>query len=320
MTGDRPPEPALSVVLATDRVETIDRALAALRAQTASDRIELVLVSLLGERLALDPEDLQVFGSWQIVVPEPRVSLAAGRAAGVRAARAPFVHIGETHAFPRPEWAATLIASLGADWSAVASGLGNANPRSVISWSNLIVDYGPWLDHLPAGEITRVPPYNTAFERGFALAALARAEDAFSPGFDVSAMLRTEGHGIMFQPAATLDHVNVSVARHWLAQRDVGAYVRTAERSRDWGRGRRLAYVLAGPLIPAVLSARLVHPFLAARRTGRLPKLTAPAMLLGVVAVACGEVAAFARGLSPEKARQADTFELHKCDFATGYE
>ena len=41
-------------------------------------------------------------------------------------------------------------------------------------------------------------------------------------------------------------------------------------------------------------------------------------MLLGIVAVACGEVAAFVRGVSPEKARRADTFELHKCDFATG--
>ena len=255
-------------MLATDRVETIDRVLAALRAQTASDRIELVLVSLSGEPLAVETEDLQVFASRLIVVPETPLTLAEGRAAGVRAAGAPFVHIGETHAFPRPDWAAALIASLGGEWAAVVSGLGNANPRSVISWSNLIVDYGPWLEHLPAGEITRVPPYNTAFERGFALAALARGDDVFSPSFDVSALLRTEGHRILFQPGATLDHVNVSVARHWLAQRYVAAYVRTAERSRGWRRGRRLAYVLAGPLLPAVLSARLVEPFLAARRTG----------------------------------------------------
>jgi hypothetical protein len=319
VTGNPLSEPALSVVLATDRVETIARVLAALRSQTAIDRLELVLVSLSGEPLALDAEDLQMFGSRLIVVPETPLTLAEGRAAGVRAAGAPFVHIGETHAFPRPDWAATLIASLAGEWTAVVSGLGNANPRSVISWSNLVVDYGPWLDHLTAGEITRVPPYNTAFERRFALAALARGDDAFSPAFDISAVLRTEGHRIMFQPAATLDHVNVSMARHWLAQRYVAAYVRTAERSRDWRRGRRLAYVLAGPLIPAVVSARLVQPFLAARRTGQLPRLTAPAMVLGIVVMACGEVAAFARGMSPEKARQADMFELHKCDFATGY-
>jgi hypothetical protein len=319
VTVDPRPEPALSVVLATDRVETIERVLAALRSQTASDRIELVLVSLSGEPLDLEAHDLQVFASRLVVVPETPLTLAEGRAAGVRAAGAPFVHIGETHAFPRPDWAATLIASLGGEWAAVVSGLGNANPGSVISWSNLIVDYGPWLDHLPAGEITRVPPYNTAFERRFALAALARGDDVFSPSFDVSAVLRTGGHRIMFQPAATLDHVNVSVARHWLAQRYVAAYVRTAERSQDWRRGRRLAYVLGGPLIPAVLSARLVQPFLAARRTGQLPRLTAVAILLGVIAVACGEIAAFARGVSPEKARRADTFELHKCDFATGY-
>jgi hypothetical protein len=316
---DQHPGPALSVVLVTDRVATIRRVLAALRSQTASGRIELVLVSLSGEPLAVETEDLQAFASCLIVVPETPLTLAEGRAAGVRAAGAPFVHIGETHAFPRPDWAAVLIASLGGEWAAVVSGLGNANPRSVISWSNLIVDYGPWLEHLPAGVITRVPPYNTAFERGFALAALTRREDVFSPSFDVSALLRSEGHRILFQPGATLEHVNVSVVRHWLAQRYVAAYVRTAERSRGWRRRRRLAYALAGPLLPAVLFARLVEPFLAARRTGQLPRLTVPAMLLGVVAVACGEVAAFVRGVSPEKARRADTFELHKCDFATGF-
>ena len=159
-----------------------------------------MLVSLSGEPLAVEAEDLQVFASRLIVVPETPLTLAEGRAAGVRAAGAPFVHIGETHAFPRPDWAAALIASLGGEWAAVVSGLGNANPRSVISWSNLIVDYGPWLDAPPGRRDHARPALQHRLRARFALAALARGDDVFSPSFDVSALLRSEGHRICSSP------------------------------------------------------------------------------------------------------------------------
>jgi hypothetical protein len=306
----------LSVVLATADMESIDRGLASLCAQTAGGRIEVVLVSLSGGTLDVDRGRLDGFAGHRLVEPGVAVSLAAGRALGVRAARAPYVHIGETHAFPHPDWAERIIESLDETWTAIVSGLENANADGAISWANLVIDYGPWLAHLPGGEIGSTPPYNAAFERSFALQAVDLCEDAFSGGYDLTALLRAGGHRILFQPAARVDHVNVSSASPWLSQRYTAARARAGLRSRDWPRARRFAYALAAPLIPVVLAARLARPLLAAERAWRLPRLTAPAMLVGLTASACGELTAFITGESPEVARKADEFELNKLRYS----
>jgi hypothetical protein len=196
------------------------------------------------------------------------------------------------------------------------SGLENANADGAISWANLLIDYGPWLAHLPAGEIGSTPPYNTAFERSFALHALELSEDAFAAGYDLEALLRDGGHRVLFQPAARIDHVNVSSASPWLGQRYTAARARAGLRSRDWPRSRRLGYALAAPLIPAILAARLAKPLLAAERARELPRLTAPAMLLGLAAAACGELTAFITGERPEIVRRADEFELNKVRYS----
>jgi hypothetical protein len=108
----------------------------------------------------------------------------------------------------------------------------------------------------------------------------------------------------------------VSRASHWLGQRYTAARARAGLRSRDWPRSRRLAYALAVPLIPLILAARLARPLVAAERARRLPRLTAPAMLVGLAAAAAGELTAFVRGESPEVARKADEFELHKLRYS----
>jgi Glycosyl transferase family 2 len=302
----------LSVVLATEDAETIGRTLASLRAQTARDRIEVVLISLSGEMLRVDPSQLDGFAGHRLVEPGFVVSLAAGRAMGVRAARAPYIHIAETHAFPQPDWAERIVESLDGPWTAIVSGLGNANPDGAISWANLVTDYGPWLAHLPGGEIATSPPYNTAFERSFALRAVDLSEDAFSGGYDLTALLRDGGHRITFQPTARIDHANVSLVRYWLGQRYTAARARAALRSRDWPWARRAVYAVAAPLIPVILVARLARLIVAAERAERLPRLTAPAIFVGLAAQACGEFAAFILGAGPEVGRRADEFELHK--------
>lgn len=302
----------LSVVLATEDARTIERTLASLRAQTGRDRLEVVLVSLSGEALRLESAQLEGFGGHQLVDAGAPLSLAAGRAFGVRAAHGRYVHIGETHAFPHPDWAERIIESFDERWSAIVSGIENANPDGAISWANLLIDYGPWLTYRPAGEIESSPPYNTAFERSFALRALELTPDAFAPGYDLAALFRRGGHRILFQPAATVAHVNVSLASHWLHQRFTAAQMHAGLRSGHWSRSRRLVYVLGSPLIPAVLATRIAPFVVAARREWKLPFLTAPAILLGLVARATGEAAGFAFGADEKVAHRADSYELHK--------
>lgn len=309
--------PVMSAVLATDNLETADRTLACLRAQTIRDRLEIVLVSTSGEQLGIAPDELDGFAAHVLVEPEAPLSLPSGRAAGIRASRAALVFVAETHAFPHPTMAERLLAAIRPPWTTAVPGFCNANPDGAVSWSNLISDYGPWLDALPAGERPTCPPYNTVFQRSFAIEELERDEDAFAPGYDLVARLRAGSHHVFGEPAAQLDHVNVSLRRAWLGQRFVAGRSQAAVRLQHWTRLRRALYALGSPLLPFVLLGRCARPFAAARRVHRIPWLTAPALVAGVVAVAAGELTAFVAGGSPELQEAADEFELHKVAYTT---
>jgi hypothetical protein len=304
--------PHVSIVLATDRYETAGPVLRALRRQTIRDQIELVIVMLSGEPAAVEPSDLEPFACYRLVEPGRPLTLAAGRDAGVRVSSAPVVVIAETHAFPLDDWAERLLEAAQAGWTVVVPGMRNANPEGAISWANLLIDYGRWLDVLPARETTRCPPYNTALERSVALRLAELDDHTFSPGGEMARRLRAAGRRIYFEPAAKVDHANVSRARYWLSQRFCGARAHAAVRSRAWSWRRRVVYAVGAPLIPVVVLSRLVGPVRTLRRVQRLPRLTVAAVLLGASAGALGELTAFVTGAGEDGEGRADHYELEK--------
>jgi glycosyl transferase family 2 len=305
----------MSVVLATDRCETIGPVIAALRRQTIRDQIELVIVLISPGPAALESAGLEDFAGYRIVEPGRPLTLSESRDAGVRASTAPVVVIGETHAFPHDDWAERLLETQAAGWTVVVPGIRNANPEGPISWANLLLDYGRWLDILPAGPIHSCPPYNAAFERAVALRLAELGDNAFSPARDLAVLLPNGRQAIYLEPAAKIDHVNVSRARFWLTQRFFAGRAHAAVRSRAWSWRRRLVYALGAPLIPAVVLTRLGRPVHAALRTRDLPLLTLPALLLGTAAGALGELTAFLAGAGRAGERIADGYELQKMSY-----
>jgi hypothetical protein len=91
--------------------------------------------------------------------------LPEARAVGIRAASAPIVFIGETHAYPQPGWAEALFTAFEGPWAAVVPAIGNANPTSAASWASYLFDYGMWGPNRRSGEIADPLIYNTAYRR-----------------------------------------------------------------------------------------------------------------------------------------------------------
>ena len=292
--------------------------LESLRAQTACDRLELVIVSLTGEPLGLNAADVNGFAGFRLIEGGEPMPLAIGRAAGVRASSARFVHVGETHSFPRPEWAERMIEALGDGSTAIVPGLENDNPVGAISWANFVIDYGTWFTGQPGGEILRIPAYNTTFERSSIVALLDREPDAFEPGIEIASVFRHEHRRITLHPEAIVDHVNLSRWRGWLRQRCLQGRTRAAVRCRTWSRPRRLAYALGSPLIPIVLAARVGGPFFLVSRSRRVPPGTAPMIVVSLVAQSLGELAGFALGTSDEVLAVVDQFEIDRLKYAVG--
>ncbi|MDT7602535.1 MAG: hypothetical protein QOF61_532, partial [Acidobacteriota bacterium] len=148
----------MSVVLVTpDDFETLRKTVRALRAQSVRAQLELVITAPSAASLRLDEAAVRDFYACKVVEVGRVDSTARARAAGVRAASASVVAFGEDHAFPAPGWAAALMARHAGEWSAVAPVMANANPRSKVSWANLLVEYAPWLEPTEGGEREHLP-------------------------------------------------------------------------------------------------------------------------------------------------------------------
>ncbi len=309
--------PQLSFVLVTDTYETIRPVVRALAAQTVAGVLEVVLVGPAATPLRVEDDDLACFAGHRVVTVESIAPLTRARAEGVRATTAPLVNVGETHAFQRPGFAAAAIAAFDGRWTAVVPGFDNGNPGSAISWGNFLLDYSRWSLALPAAEIDVLPAYNSTFTRDFLVGLGDGLDEAFGVAHDIGADLRAGGHRARFEPAARIDHVNVSRPVSWLRERFLLARSQAAIRSASWTRGRRALYVLGSPLIPAVLLARLRRGLGAVRRQRRLPATTLPLMLIGLVARVAGEVTGFVAGASDRHHLGAEEYEVHKLRYIT---
>jgi hypothetical protein len=310
MTG----APELSVVVPTDCYETVAEVIRSLEAQSAAGSIELVLVTPAAERIASERLEHARFHGVRVVQVSRLDPLMAATAAGIRAATAPVVAIGETHSYPEEGWAAALIDAHRAPWAAVGPAITNANPGSLISWANLYLDYGPFVEITKGGVAGNVPLHNGSFKRAVLLEYGPRLTDALASPVELVEDLKSRGHELFLEPAARTAHLNVSRPGPWLAERFHAGRTMAAERARAWTAARRLAYAAAAPLIPAVLLTRALRHMRASRRGSMLLPRILPELLISLAVSAAGEFFGYASGKGGS-ARRLHAMELHRIQF-----
>ena len=309
----QPPDrlPRMSVILATDTYETIRGVVERFRRQTMRQEIELVLVApdtgAVEEVLAYRDEFAAVK-----IVEAPLTSVAFARAAGIRSATAPILFIAETHSYPHPDMAEILTSALTDSWAAVTPAIGNANPKGAISWAGFLSDYGIWADGLPAGEIPAPPPHNAAYRREVLLALGDRLEPALGLGDELPRWMHAHGHRTYFEPAARIDHVNVTRPMDSVRERFVAGWVIASHRARQWSMSRRLVYIGGSILIPAVLMWRVMPGVWQTVRHRRLPIATIPAMMAAAVLKSIGEFCGYLGGPAAYAEYHMQEYEVHK--------
>jgi len=253
--------PALSVVLvAGGGLAGIARTMRHLRAQTARDRIELIVVAESG---TLDAAALggDAFAACRVVEVGPITQRGDAAAKGIRAATAPVVAMIEDHSYPEPEWAAALVRAHEGPWTVVGPVVANANPDYTASWVNYVLSYGIFAPPLDAGARDLLPWHNSAYKRD----ALAPFGDRLGALLEwegwLQDELRASGHAMYLEPAARTHHANVSrawstVGLNLQRGRILGAQRAARER---WPYWRRLLQAAAFPLFP-LLQLRHVIP------------------------------------------------------------
>ena len=309
-SGDGPAA-ELSAVLVTDELRTLAEVLGALREQSARERIELVVVAPAGVPVDLEAPELEGFAGVRRVEVGSLVPISAARAAGVRAATAPLVFVGETHAFPRPDFGEAVIAAHRRDVGAVVPAIEIENEHSALGWANHLLNYGPWIAPGRPGDLSRAPAYLTTYKRALLDPLDSELDVLFDAGAGLEERLLAAGHRVVLDPVARVSHAHVSRPRSWVVDRFLGSRIFAAARARSWSRAHRVFYCGCAPLMPVVYVGRTLGTTDWWSRRRRLPRGTLPAVVLGAIVSMVGEVAGCAAGAGSAHSRALD-LELHR--------
>jgi GT2 family glycosyltransferase len=270
-----------------------------------------VIVAPSIDGLGLDDSEVKDFYQVRVVEVGALTSTAKARAAGIRQAGAPVVALVEDHAFPATGWAEALIEAHRQPWAAVGPVMFNANPHSVISWANLIIEYAEWLDPCPAGVAEHLPGHNGSYKRAHLLEYGDKLEAMMEAESVLQWDLRAKGYQLYLEPAAKTYHQNFSSAFSCIPLRFHGGRLFAASRARGWSPLRRLLYAVSAPIIPLVRLLRMVRQL---RRPGRkrdlLPRVL-PALIAGLIVDGTGEMAGYALGAGGAMRKLSD-MEFHR--------
>lgn len=312
-----PDAPELTVVLVTaDGYATLRRTVRHLREQTGRERIELLLVGPTEASFAdLEPDTLSDFANWRLLAAGPIHEVERALAIGVFAARAPVVALLENHVYPEPGWAAAILRAHRGPWSAVGSIIQNANPATAVSWAEHFLTYGFHDESSRGGEVARVSRNNGTFKREALLTFGDRLPDALARDGGLLDALKQQGHRFFLESQARLPHLNPSRLMPIFVLRVLSARAAAATRSRSegWSPLRRLLYVAACPLFPA-LRLRALWSRLRSHPQRRVLPRVAPLLVLTLVLDAFGQALGFALGAG-KSAQRAGVYDLDRLPY-----
>jgi hypothetical protein len=274
----------------------IAETLEALRAQSAADRVEMVIVA--PRELDVDVPETEGFGAVRVVTDQLE-SLGRAITGGLLAASAPAVAYAEEHSIPQPGWAAGLIERHRGPWVAVGWTVENANPATAASWAHMISDFGPGMTPVVSGErFAPMPWHHVSYKREALAARGDRLCDLVEAEGVLQEELLAEGGRFYMDGGVSSRHLNISRTRenwrsHWYGGRGFGA---ARARFGRWSAARRLAYALAFPIVPLIRFNRHRADLARTRESrGRVPGLV-PALFCDLIVDAFGEAVGYTVG------------------------
>jgi Glycosyl transferase family 2 len=290
--------PLLSVVcFASPHRERTRRCLAALRGQTAAEKIELVLLD------SGNPADRPDLPPTLAAVCEQlpaEASLGQARAIGVRAAREPpAVAFMSDHCYPEPGWAAALIEAYREPWAAVGYAFRDPPGATYGARAGRIADHSRWFAGLTTcGVVDSISYLEASYRRDFLDSFGDSLEWVLDSDFSLQSAVHAQGLRMAVAPEAVITHDNLATVRangllSYHSSRLVGAR-HLDDRKR--GALRRALYALAAPVaVPLLRTLRLIRDTRGVVPAGRLAAAL-PAIVVKNVYEGVGQAHGYLRG------------------------
>lgn len=309
--------PEISVVVTTlEDYGSIETTIEHLHEQTVRNLIELVIVAPSVEKLHLEESRMKVFWDYQVIGVGPILSIARANAEGIRQARGAIVALTEDHCFPDPDWAEALIAAHRDACVAVGPVIRNANPSTMVSWSDFLIGYGPWIEPTPKGQVSFLPGHNSSYKRKVLLEYGDQLENMLESETVMHLDLNRKGYRLCIEPAARAAHVNFSLMSSWLPVQLYAGRVFAGNRIISWSLPRRLLYGIASPLIPIIRLWRIWRELSRPGRPRHLMIRLLPVLILGLLFDGAGQMIGYLMGQGSASHRLGQ-YEFNRVNYIT---
>ncbi len=298
-------------MVAGRRRERAQRVLDCLAAQTARDKLEIVVGDMSTDvPPPLRPPDGIPYRCLQL---DGDTSWGEARSSVLHHSTAPIVAYIEDHCYPSPGWAAELLTAHQQPWAAVGYAFTNPNPESYVSRGSLMYDYGLWM-HPANGGPSKLLAYNNVSYKRQPLMALGEDLPAsLSSDFHVHQAFADQGLEMAVAPDALAAHENFARLHGILQANHHYCRVLAARRvaAGGWGWPLRLFYLAATPVgAPLISIGRLLRSMRGRQSLWGEVVYTSPVVLLTAIWTACGEALGYVFGPgSSEEALQH--WEVH---------
>jgi glycosyltransferase involved in cell wall biosynthesis len=169
------------------------------------------------------------------------------RAAGIFAARAPYVAVIEDHCNVTPGWAERILAAHRAGYSVVGGPVRNVVTGRARDWAAFLCEYSNYLEPSPSGAVNDLPGMNVSYDRR----AIDAIEDLLRAGHWESWLhprLLERGFELHSLPDAPIEHAKDFDFGEFSSQRYHYARSFAGTRNQQLG-GRRVLYALGTPLL-----------------------------------------------------------------------
>lgn len=303
------PELSIVVALISGRVDDLERCLGALRAQVGAPPHEILVpydapCTPTPELRARFPEvtflPLEGVDTRAARAGASREHHDALRSLGLEAARGRYVVLTEDHAHAEPGWCAGLVQVLAENPRAgCAGGAVECGQPGLLAFAVYLCDFGRYQNPLPEGPAWYVSDSNVCYRRE-ALTAISDVWQGDGKDYHetiVHGALAARGLELRLTPRVvvwqTRSGLGLAAA---LKERFVWGRSFAGSRVAGVGLGRRLVFAALTPVLPFVLTLRLLRGALAKRRFVGRALLASPLLLLLSTFWSIGELVGYVTG------------------------
>jgi len=178
------------------------------------------------------------------------------RRLGVERAEGEFIAVIEEHCLAREDWVATLVAAFQPGYVAVGGPIFDYNYRRLRDWVTYFIEYNSYMPPWPDADTTNLNGANLAYRREALLNNLELLDHGYWEA-TLHPKLLNEGGRFRSVPQAVVYHRGPFDYFYYVRQRYLFSRAFAGARRNELDSKRRLIYLLAAPLLPFVLYARI---------------------------------------------------------------